>query len=61
MKPTMTIAGQDGNIFAVMGTASRLLKAANQHDQAKEMTERVFASGSYQEALGIIGEYVEYT
>lgn len=30
-------------------------------DQAKEMKDRVFASGSYGEALCIIGEYVNIT
>ena len=30
-------------------------------EQAKEMTDRVFASGSYHEALNIIGEYVNIT
>lgn len=30
-------------------------------DQAKEMSDRVFASGSYYEALNIIGEYVNVT
>jgi len=28
-------------------------------DEAKEMRQRAFASGSYDEALGIIMEYVE--
>lgn len=30
-------------------------------DRAKEMADRVFASGSYYEALNIIGEYVNIT
>ncbi len=30
-------------------------------DQAKEMTSRVFSSGSYDEALCIISEYVNIT
>lgn len=30
-------------------------------DQAKEMLDRVFSSGSYYEALSIIGEYVNIT
>ena len=30
-------------------------------EQAKEMSDRVFASGSYGEALCIIGEYVNIT
>ena len=29
--------------------------------EASEMTEKVFGSGSYEEALGIIGEYVNIT
>ena len=29
--------------------------------EASEMTKKVFGSGSYEEALGIIGEYVNIT
>ena len=29
--------------------------------EVSEMTEKVFGSGSYDEALGIIGEYVNIT
>ena len=58
-KPKMQLIGQDGNIFAIMGRASRLLKNAGQSDKAKEMCNRVTASKSYTEALGIISEYVE--
>ena len=58
-KPKMPLIGQDGNIFAIMGRASRLLKNAGQSDKAKEMCDRVTASQSYSEALNIISEYVE--
>ena len=58
-KPKMQLIGQDGNIFAIMGRASRLLKNAGQSDKAKEMCDRVTASQSYSEALNIISEYVE--
>ena len=58
-RPKMQLIGQDGNIFAIMGRASRLLKNAGQCDKAKEMCNRVTASKSYAEALGIISEYVE--
>ena len=58
-KPKMRLLGQDGNIFAIMGRASRLLKESGQHDKAKEMVERVTGSGSYDEALHIVSEYVE--
>ena len=30
-------------------------------EEAKEMTSRVFSSGSYHDALNIIGEYVNIT
>ena len=59
LRPKMQLIGQDGNIFAVMGRASRLLKSSGQREKAKEMCDRVTASKSYAEALGIISEYVE--
>ena len=58
-KPKMQLLGQDGNIFSIMGRASRLLKSSGQGDKAKEMRDRVMASDSYQKALNIISEYVE--
>ena len=58
-KPRMKLLGQDGNIFGIMGRASRLLKRAGQHEQADEMVSRVTACGDYYEALNIISEYVE--
>ena len=58
-KPKMQLIGQDGNIFAISGRASRLLKNAGQSDKAKEMCDRVTASQSYSEALNIVSEYVE--
>ena len=58
-KPKMELLGQDGNIFGIMGRASRLLKRAGQHEQADEMISRVTACGSYNKALNIISEYVE--
>jgi hypothetical protein len=58
-KPKMQLLGQDGNIFAIMGRASALLRAAGQSDKAKEMFERVTSSGSYDEALCSVSEYVQ--
>ena len=58
-KPKMALAGHDGNIFGILGRASRLLKQAGQSKQADEMFQRVTSSGSYNEALCIISEYVE--
>lgn len=59
LRPKMQLIGQDGNIFAIMGRASRLLKNAGQSDKAKEMCDRVTASKNYSEALSIVSEYVE--
>ena len=58
-KPKMNLIGEDGNIFAVMGRASGLLNEAGQKAEAEEMINRVTSSGSYDEALSIISEYVE--
>ena len=58
-KPKMELLGQDGNIFGILGRASRLLKEAGQKDQADEMFRRVTSSGSYEEALRIVSEYVD--
>jgi hypothetical protein len=44
-----------------VGIASRTLKQNGLSEQAKEMTEKVFACDSYFEALNIIGEYVNIT
>ena len=58
-KPSMRLEDQDGNIFSILGRASHLLKEAGQRDQADEMFRRVTSSGSYEEALHIISEYVD--
>lgn len=60
-KPECPLIGQDGNIFNLMGIASNTLKENDMAEQAKEMCERITSSGSYEEALCIISEYVEVT
>ena len=60
-KPDCPLIGQDGNIFNLVGIASRTLKRNGLSAEAAEMTEKVFNSGSYEEALDIIGEYVNIT
>jgi len=57
-KPDAPLIGADGNIFALMGIASKTLKRVGMPDEAKEMCSRITGSGSYDEALGIIMEYV---
>ena len=61
VKPDCPLIGENGNIYNLVGIASRTLKRNGLLDEASEMTEKVFGSGSYEEALGIIGEYVNIT
>ena len=58
-KPKVKLIGQDGNIYNILGIASRALKDAGYADEAKEMQTKVFASDSYQEALAIVLQYVD--
>ena len=58
-KPKCPLIGADGNIFNLLGIASRTLRENGMREQAKEMQSRVTASGSYSEAMNILGEYVE--
>lgn len=60
-KPDCPLIGQDGNIFNLMGIATRTLRENNLAAQATEMRERITSSSNYNEALGIIGEYVNIT
>lgn len=55
------LIGEDGNIFNLMGIASRTLRQNGMADEAVEMRDRICASGSYDEALCIIGDYVNIT
>lgn len=60
-KPNCPLIGENGNIFNLVGLASRTLKRNGMSTEASEMTKKVFGSSSYEEALGIIGEYVNIT
>ncbi len=57
-KPDCKLIGEDGNIFNLMARASRTLRENDLSEETKEMRERITSSGSYDEALRIIGEYV---
>ena len=58
-KPVVQLVGEDGNVFNLIGICSRALKKAGRVEEAKAMQQRVFSCGSYEEALAIMGEYVE--
>lgn len=58
-KPKTNLAGEDGNIFAILGRVGRALRQAGMADEAKEMFDRITNCGDYYESLNIISEYVE--
>ena len=59
IKPKCKLIGEDGNIFNLMGIASKSLKKAGLKKEADEMIDRITKSKSYHEALTIIMDYVE--
>lgn len=60
-KPKCKLMRENGNIFNLWGIASRTLKRNGLKDEYEEMGKRIQSSHSYEEALEIIGEYVEIT
>ncbi|MCM1158972.1 MAG: hypothetical protein NC348_10795 [Clostridium sp.] len=60
-KPDCALIGEDGNIFNLAGIAANTLRTHGMEKQADEMKERILDSGSYEAALNIIGEYVNFT
>jgi len=57
-KPMCPLIGANGNIFNILGIASRTLKENGMAEEAAEMYNRVTSSGSYDEALCIITDYI---
>ncbi len=57
-KPDCPLIGADGNIFNLMGIASRTLKNHDMAEKAKEMCSRVRASDSYNAAFAVLMDYV---
>lgn len=58
-KVKVKLTGQDSNIFNLVGIATKALRKAGQLEQAKELCDKAFEAGSYDEALNIIQQYVE--
>ena len=53
------LVGTDGNIFALLGRAREALRRGGRSDLIEPLTKEVTSSGSYEEALTHICEYVE--
>jgi hypothetical protein len=59
-KPKAKVIGENGNVFVILGICSSALKKVGQHKEAAEMNEKVFSSGSYDDALSIMMEYCDF-
>ena len=57
-KPECKLIGEDSNVFNLLARASRTLKDNGMQKEADQMWNRATSSGSFDEALCIIGEYV---
>ena len=56
--PTAPLIGANGNIFNLGGIASDVLREAGLADQVPKMQKRITQCSSYEEALGVISDYV---
>lgn len=58
-KPKVKLIGEDTNTLNLLSICTRALKKAGQRDRAKELTGKVFAAKSYEEALSFMTEYCD--
>jgi len=58
-KPKVKLIGENGNVFNLMGICSKALKREGLEKEAKEMSNKIFDCGSYDEALQIMMEYCD--
>ena len=61
MKAPFSILNQKEVAYAHTHIAARTLRQNGMKDEASRMIERITVSGSYDEALCIIGDYVNIT
>ena len=53
------LAGPGGNTVQILANAREALRKAGRKEEAKEMVEKFWEAKGYEEALEVIGEYVE--
>jgi len=58
-KPSVSLIGQDGNVFFIIGQCSKALRRANRIQEASEFSSKCFAASSYDEVLRLAMEYCE--
>lgn len=55
----VTLTGEDGNVFNIIGLVSAALCDAGQDDVAAEFRARAFGAHSYDEVLSVVLEFCE--
>lgn len=58
-KPKAKLVGADSNVFNLLNICVQALERDGQKEQAAELKRKVMRSGSYNEALGIMLDYVD--
>lgn len=58
-KPKCKLTETDGNVFALAGQVSRVLKRAGKPEQAKEFMGKLLGCGGYDNALQLMMDYVD--
>jgi len=58
-KPICKLVGVDSNVFNIIGVVVKSLKKVGLVEEAKEFTKKAFNSGSYDEVLRLVEDYVE--
>jgi hypothetical protein len=59
IKPKCKLLGEDGNVFNLIGIAAKTLDKAGQRENADILREQLFNCDTYEDALLLIGKYVE--
>ena len=60
-KPTIIYdsRGETGNIYYLIGQLQQIMRKQRRYTDFNNLRDRIFESGSYEEALAIIGEEAE--
>lgn len=58
-KPTVTLSGENGNVYNVIGIVMKALRRSGGKALADEFQTKAFAKNSYDEVLALCFEYVE--
>ncbi len=59
MKPRCELKDKNGNIFNLLAVASNVLRENGKTNEADELNNRIWECDSYEDALKLIGEYVD--